>query len=99
MHIYTILIRWGRRNVNIMEAKLNFYLRASTKAITGQVFIHRFLIAKLRGFWIEVHPDPDTTGGSLPLLFRCGLSFVCTAGWTIFLSLLHYSKDKKTAEI
>ena len=80
MPIYTILIRRGPRNVNIVGGKLNFYPWAPMKAIAGQLFIHRLLVAKLRGFWIEVHPDPGTTGSSLPLLLHGGLSFVRTTG-------------------
>ena len=76
IHIYTLLVRRSRRNVNIVETKLNFYPRAPMKSIASQVFIHCLLVTKLRSFWIEIHLDPGTIGSPLSLLLHDGLFFV-----------------------
>ena len=81
-----------------MGAKLNFYLWIQTKVITSQVSIHRLLITKLGGFWIEVHSDLNTMGSSF--LLSSTVNFHLPAPLIVAdYSLLHCDRNKKTAEI
>ena len=60
----------GRRQgeISAFREKFDLYPRQEANAILGKVLSHILLAMKLCGPWVEIHVDPSSKKGSLPLL-------------------------------